>query len=74
MFDAIGNQTIIVTPLAGAMPSAQLAIDGLKHNNVDALLLIPSFLEIIASSSDMLDYFTSKVKTVFSVDEDNSES
>ena len=64
MFDAIANQTTVITPLAGAMPSAQLVLDGLKHVKADALFLAPPFLEQIAKSPDFAYFITSSVGTV----------
>ena len=64
MFDAIANQTIVITPLAGAIPSARSVYDGLKHVKADALFLAPPFLEQIAKSPDMADSITSNVETV----------
>ena len=64
LFDAIANQTIIITPLSGAMPSAQLIFDGLHHVEADALLLAPPFLEQIARSPEITAFVTRNVATV----------
>lgn len=54
-----------MTPLAGAIPSAELVVEGLKHVRVDSLLLVPPFLETIASRPEMLDFVTNSVSLVF---------
>ncbi len=64
MFDALANQTTIITPLGGAAPSAENIVEGLKHVQVDSLLLAPPFMEKIASNPEMLDYVTKKVGLV----------
>lgn len=64
LFDAIANQTIIITSLSGAMPSAQLIYDGLHHVKADALFLAPPFLEQIAKSPEIRDFVTSNVDTL----------
>ncbi|KAL9098748.1 MAG: hypothetical protein Q9163_005648 [Psora crenata] len=64
MMDAIAHQTIIVTPLAGATPSAQVVVDGLKHTKADVLTLPPPFFEQIARSPEMLEFVSRNVDTV----------
>ncbi|KAL8658299.1 MAG: hypothetical protein Q9226_001115 [Calogaya cf. arnoldii] len=55
IFDAIANQTTVITPLAGVVPSAQNVIDGLRLAKPDAVFLAPPFLEQIAKDPDMLN-------------------
>ncbi|KAL9023247.1 MAG: hypothetical protein Q9196_007318, partial [Gyalolechia fulgens] len=64
LFDAIANQTTVITPLAGAKPSAQVTIDGLKQTKADGVLLPPYFVEQIAKDRDMLDFVTKNLETV----------
>lgn len=64
MFDGIANQSVAVLPLAGAMPSAQIIVDGLKRAQADAILIAPPFLEQIAKSPEILEFITSNVETV----------
>lgn len=64
LFDAIANQTTVITPLAGVTPSARSVVDLLKHVKADALILAPPFLEQIAKSPDMVFFIASKVETV----------
>ena len=54
-----------MTPLSGAAPSAELVVEALEHVCVDSLVLVPPFLEAIASNSNMLEYVTKHVKLVF---------
>ncbi|KAI4277762.1 MAG: hypothetical protein LQ337_001520 [Flavoplaca oasis] len=64
LFDAIANQTTVITPLAGVMPSAQVIIDGLKLAKADAVFLAPPFLEQIAKDQDMSSMIGEIVETV----------
>ncbi len=64
MFDAIANQTTIITPLSGVMLSAQLAVDGLKHVKADTLVIVPSLLEQIAKNPAFSDCVTRHVETI----------
>ncbi|KAL8703598.1 MAG: hypothetical protein Q9201_003223 [Fulgogasparrea decipioides] len=65
LFYAPFNRTIIVTPLSGAVPSAELIVDALKRVQVDLISLVPPFVETIASKPDMLEYVTKNVGTIF---------
>ena len=53
-----------MTPLAGVAPSTHNIIEALKHVDVDAIILAPPFMEQIASSNEMLELVTQKVRTV----------
>ncbi|KAL8971945.1 MAG: hypothetical protein Q9183_000808 [Haloplaca sp. 2 TL-2023] len=64
LFDAIPNQTTVITPLAGVMPSAQVIIDGLKLTKADAVFLAPPFLEQMAKDQDMSNTIGDIVETV----------
>lgn len=63
LFDAIANQTVVILPLAGALPSAQLVSDALKHTKADAAILAPPYVEQIAQNPAMLDIITSNLET-----------
>lgn len=54
----------MILPLAGALPSAQLVTDALKHNKADAAILAPPYMEQIAQDPAMLDHITSNLDTV----------
>ncbi|KAL9630769.1 MAG: hypothetical protein Q9204_004551 [Flavoplaca sp. TL-2023a] len=58
------NQTTVITPLAGVIPSAQVIIDGLKLAKADAVFLAPPFLEQIAKDQDMSKMIGDNVDTV----------
>lgn len=64
IFDAIPNQTIVITPLAGVVPSAQNVIDGVRLAKPDAVFLAPPFLEQIAKDPRMLDTIRANTETV----------
>lgn len=63
LFDAIANQTTVIIPLAGVLPSAKLVSDALKHIKADAVLLAPPYMEQIAKDSTMLDIISSNCET-----------
>lgn len=50
--------------LAGAIPSAQLVVESLKHERVDALVLAAPLLEQAGKEPKMLDFIASRVKTI----------
>ncbi|KAK0506918.1 hypothetical protein JMJ35_010618 [Cladonia borealis] len=64
LFDAIANQTTIVTSPAGITPSAQVMLDGLKHTKVDSIILAAPFMEQIAKSPEMLDFIARNLETI----------
>ncbi|KAL8902865.1 MAG: hypothetical protein Q9207_004330 [Kuettlingeria erythrocarpa] len=64
IFDAIANQTTVITPLAGVMPSVQNVIDGLRLARPDAVFLAPPFLESIAKDTKMLNTIGAEAETV----------
>ena len=64
LINSIVNQTIIVSPLAGAMPSAHSIVEALRHVKADALALPPPFLEQITNDSEMLEVVGREIKTV----------
>lgn len=64
LFDAIANQTVILLPLAGALPSAQLVTDGLRHVKADVAILVPPYMEQIARNPALLDIISSNLDTV----------
>ena len=73
LFDAIANQTTVITPLAAVMPPARSVVDGLKHVKAYALILAPPFLEQIAKSPDMVVFIASNIETVTYADGDVSQ-
>lgn len=58
LFDAIANQTTVITVLAGAAPSAQLVAESLKHIRVDAIVIAAPLLEQAAKDLKVLDVVT----------------
>ena len=64
LFDAIANQTTVITVLAGATPSIQLVVESLKHDRADALVLAAPLLEQAGKDPKMLDFITSRIETI----------
>ena len=54
----------MILPIAGALPSAQLVTDALKHNKADAPILAPPYMEQMAQNPAMLDFITSNLDTI----------
>ncbi|KAL8721901.1 MAG: hypothetical protein Q9225_001497 [Loekoesia sp. 1 TL-2023] len=64
LFDALANQTTVITLLGGVVPTAQLIVGALKQVKANALLLAPLLLEDIAKSPEMSVFVTSAVEVI----------
>jgi hypothetical protein len=62
---AIYNQTTIIYPLSGVIPSAQIIVDGLRHTKADSAAIAPLFVEEISKKPELLDYLASNLKGIF---------
>ena len=54
----------MILPLAGALPSAQLLSDALKHTKADAAIIASPYMEQIAQNPAMLEFITSNLETM----------
>ncbi|KAF7923628.1 hypothetical protein BELL_0440g00040 [Botrytis elliptica] len=62
MIAAIANQTTYIFPPAATIPTAALAVEGLKHtNDVVGILGGPPLVADCAKDSELLDFFASHV-------------
>nr|POE77897.1 non-canonical non-ribosomal peptide synthetase fub8 [Quercus suber] len=64
LFDAVMNQSVMVTALAAVPPSAQGIVDALEHVDVEVIHMVAPFMEQMAKRPDMLDIVLPKVKGV----------
>ncbi|TGO43991.1 hypothetical protein BOTNAR_1022g00010 [Botryotinia narcissicola] len=64
LINGISRRSISIYPIAG-LPSASLLIDGLKHNNADIAVLVPSYVVDLAQNSESLDFVATNLKRIF---------
>lgn len=57
--------TTIIYPLSGIPPSVHSAAEALKYTTVDAMTLVPPYVEEIGRDPDLLEYLSTRVKTLF---------
>ena len=58
-------RTITIYPLSAVPPSAELAVECLKHTTADAITLVPPYVEEIGRSPEILDFLSRNIETVF---------
>ncbi|KAF7894001.1 hypothetical protein EAF00_007515 [Botryotinia globosa] len=58
---ALHNQSLVIYPLAGAPPSAQLVVDGLRYTKADCVLLAPPFVEEVGKNYELLNFLANSV-------------
>lgn len=54
----------MITVLAGAALSAQLVVESLKHQKVDAIVLAAPLLEQAAKDANVLEFLTNRIDTI----------
>ncbi|MCJ1251009.1 hypothetical protein MMC30_008240 [Trapelia coarctata] len=59
------NQTTVIFPLSGAIPSARLLVEGLKHTKADIALLAPPFVEEVCKNPELLEFLTKNLDSIF---------
>ena len=64
----------MITLPGGVAPSAEFVIDTLKHQNVDAIVLVASLFEQITKVPNTLDFITSRIGTITYAGDDVSQS
>jgi len=62
---AIFCRTTVIYPLSAVPPSAELAVECLKHTKADAVTLVPPYVEEIGRSPEILDFLSRNVETLF---------
>ncbi|KAH8799324.1 hypothetical protein F5884DRAFT_758350 [Xylogone sp. PMI_703] len=62
--NAIANRSAWIYPIAGAILSAQLLAEGLRHTKADAAFITPSMVVELSKNVDMLEFICSKVATI----------
>lgn len=58
-------QTVIITPISGTIPSAKGLVEGLKKTPADIAFLVPSIVQELSQSPELLDYCTKNLKMIF---------
>ncbi|MCJ1249488.1 hypothetical protein MMC30_006712 [Trapelia coarctata] len=64
LVNAITNQTAMIFPLEASIPSAKSLSDALKSTKVDAAFVVPSIIEEISQSPDLLDHISANLDTL----------
>ncbi|KAK6598613.1 nonribosomal peptide synthetase [Botrytis cinerea] len=64
LVNGITFQSSVILPLQAAIPSAQSLSGALKNNKIDVAFVVPSILEEISKSPELLGYISSKLETV----------
>ncbi|KAF7942371.1 hypothetical protein EAE99_000421 [Botrytis elliptica] len=56
LFNAVPFGTVMISPTSGAIPSAKGLVDGLKKTPADIAFIVPSIVNELSQSPDLLDY------------------
>ena len=64
LFDSIANQSVVITPRAGAVKANEVVIDALDHIQADWMLLDPPLMEELAQDPEMVNFVTSKLQAI----------
>ena len=64
LFAPLYHQTTIIFPLSGAIPSARLLAEGLRHTRADIALLVPPMVEEACKDPELLDFLTANLDSV----------
>lgn len=62
--NGICNQTSIIFPLSGAIPSATQLSEALKHTTMDVAFLVPVMVEEISNSPELLNHISSNIDRI----------
>lgn len=65
ILSAIYNQTTIIYPLSGVIPSAQIIVDGLKHTKAGCAAIAPLFVEEISKKPELLEFLSENLTSIF---------
>ncbi|KAI1483617.1 acetyl-CoA synthetase-like protein [Daldinia eschscholtzii] len=61
---AIPYGTVIIAPVAAAIPTAQGVVDALKQTPADVAILVPSVVAELAQNPELLDYCSTHLKSI----------
>ncbi|EHL01557.1 putative Linear gramicidin synthase subunit D [Glarea lozoyensis 74030] len=64
LIGGIANQTAWIYPLAAAVPSAKVVVDGLKHTKADALAIPPPVVVDLVRQPDLAEYVSKNIDTL----------
>ena len=62
--NAITNQTAFILPLQNAVPSSESLSQTLKHTRVDVAFVVPSIIDELSKSSELLDHISANLDTL----------
>ncbi|KAF7876845.1 uncharacterized protein EAF02_008065 [Botrytis sinoallii] len=62
--NGISFQSSVILPLQAAIPSAQSLSGALKNNKIDVAFVVPSILEEISKSPELLEHISNNLDTV----------
>jgi len=64
LFDAVPFGTITIAPTSGAIPSAEGLVEGLKKTPADVAFIVPSIVQELSRSPDLLDYCAKNLQMI----------
>ncbi|TVY78113.1 Non-canonical non-ribosomal peptide synthetase FUB8 [Lachnellula suecica] len=64
VFAPLFNQTSVIFPLSGAIPSAHGLAEGLKYTKADIALLAPPWIEEICKDPELLDFLSKNLDSI----------
>ncbi|TVY16316.1 Non-canonical non-ribosomal peptide synthetase FUB8 [Lachnellula arida] len=64
VFAPLFNQTSVIFPLSGAIPSAHGLAEGLKYTKADIALLAPPWIEEICKDPELLEFLSKNLDTI----------
>lgn len=64
LVNGIGCQSSVILPLQSAIPSAESLSGALKNTKIDAAFVVPSILEEMSKSPELLDYISANIDTI----------
>jgi acyl-coenzyme A synthetase/AMP-(fatty) acid ligase len=64
LIGGIANQTAWIYPLAAAIPSAKVVVDGLKHTKADVLAIPPPVVVDLVRQPDLAEYVSKNIDTL----------
>jgi hypothetical protein len=64
LFAAVANQTVILYPLATAIPSSASMAEALKYTTADTAVIAPPMVVEIATNPELLEFLSKKISVI----------
>ncbi|MCJ1245408.1 hypothetical protein MMC30_002612 [Trapelia coarctata] len=64
LFNAVPFGTVMIAPTSGAIPSAEGLVEGLKKTPADIAFIVPSIVQELSQSPDLLDYCAKNLEMI----------